>query len=147
MKRRTIKLRKEDMFLGGFLMAPFLFGMQQEKNVSPYSIIAIRFEPNLQITPMLEDVIKNAFLEGSTDYPIELELTEKAELKVFNKPKKGRIKPLLVFTMIGRGWSKKDSFLIMGIRDQIGNPLILNITLLRHLLLKLNEEKIKFEIW
>ena len=61
MKRRTIKLRKEDMFLGGFLMAPFLFGMQQEKNVSPYSIIAIRFEPNLQITPMLEDVIKKCF--------------------------------------------------------------------------------------
>ena len=61
-------MRKEDMFLGGFLMAPFLFGMQQEKSVSPYSIIAIRFDPEVKITPILEDVIKEIFLEGSPGY-------------------------------------------------------------------------------
>ena len=138
---------KEHFFMGGFLMAPFLFGMQQEKNVSPYSIIAIRFDPKVKIIPILEDVIKDAFFVGPSNYQIELELTKKAELRVFNKPKKGRAKPILAFTMIGRSWSKKDSFLIMGIRDQIGNPVIFNITLLRHLLIKLNEEQIKYEIW
>ena len=141
------RIKRPDMFLGGFLMAPLLFGMLQKENVSPNSIIAIRFEPDIQITPILENVIKNAFLEGPTDYSIELDLTEKAELKIFNTPKKVRSKPILVFPLISRGWSKKDSFFIIGIRDQMGNPLTLNITLLRHLLLKLKEEKTKFEIW
>ena len=141
-------MKKEDMLFGGMLMAPFLFDMEQN-NILGSSIIAIRFERDAKIESILEYVIKDAFLEvpPKANPEIELEFTKKCELKAFNKPKKWGEKPLIIFPLVSHGWSKKDYFLTIGIRDQAGNPLTLNITLLRHMFLKLTKDKLKFEIW
>ena len=141
-------MKKEDMLFGGMLMAPFLLEMEQNKILAS-SIIAMRFERDVNIESILEYVIKDAFLESPSkaNFRIEVEFTKKCELKVFNKPKKWGEKSIISFPLCSKGWSKKDQFLTVGIRDQSGNPLTLNITLLRHMFLKLTKEKIKFEIW
>ena len=125
-------MKKEDILFGGLMMAPFLFELEQN-NVMPSSIIAIRFERDVEIGSILDFIIKDAFLEVPPTTKIELEFTKKCELKAHIKPKKRGEKPLIIFPMCSHGWSKKDYFLTIGIRDQVGNPLTLNITLLRHL--------------
>ena len=51
------------------------------------------------------------------------------------------------FSMCYRSWFKKDPFLCLALRHQMDEPITLNITRLRNLLINMNSKKIKYEIW
>jgi hypothetical protein len=97
------------------------------------------------------DAIQDAFfnLLSNTEAILELEQSDKLELKVFNKSK-SREKPVLLFPMCWYESYQKDTFFSIAIRtiaDTPGLPIPINMTLLRNVVSALNDQKIKFEVW
>lgn len=124
-----------------------MLGEEMKPALASLPFVAIRFDRDLDITPLLEETIKDAFFESTSEISLELEFTKKAKLKVWNKPKRFGDKPLLLFSMCYYNWFKKDAFLCIALRNEIGAPLTFNITFLRNLLINLNAKEIKCEIW
>jgi len=133
-------------FMGGFLMGNLLAESFAGQSTL-FTFVTLRFDPDLAFLPILEETIKDTFYDNPSKVIIELEFTEKAELKVWSKPKKRRDKPALLFTMCYFHLFKKDAFFSIAIRNEIRAPITLHITLLRNLLINLKDKKIKYEVW
>ena len=111
------------------------------------SAIALRFNPDFNILPILEETIKEGFFLVPSKVEIILEFTNKLEIKIFKKPKHWGDEHILIFSMCYVGKYPKDFFFCIAIRTDIGIPDPNNITLLRHFIKKLQDKKIKYEIW
>ena len=131
-------------FMGGFVTGQVLGG---QFKAFLFNFVAVRFDRDFDIMPVLEETIKESFFDSSSQFSLELEFTQKAELKVWNKPKKRRQNLALTFPMCYYAWTKKDVFLCLAIRNEVGAPLTMNISLLRNFLKDLNNKEIKYEIW
>jgi hypothetical protein len=130
--------------MGGFVMGQMFLG--QSKTVL-FNFVSLRFDRDIEIIPVLEETIKDSFFDSTSQVSLKLEFTQKAELKVWNKPKKRGNSPSLVFPMCYYAWTKKDAFLCIAIRNEAGMPLTMNMSLLRNFLKALKSKKIKVELW
>ncbi len=118
---------------------------------SSNSIITLRLDSRTHIASVLIEAIQDAFfnLLSNTEAVLELEQSDKLELKVFNRSK-NREKPVLLFPMCWYESYQRDTFLSVAIRtiaDTPGLPIPINMALLRNVILVLNDQKIKYEIW
>ena len=114
-------------------------------------IVTLRLDARTHIASVLIDAIQDAFfnLLSNTEAVLELEQSDKLELKVFNKSK-SREKPVLLFPMCWYESYQRDTFLSIAIRtiaDTHGIPIPINMALLRNVISVLNDQKIKYEVW
>lgn len=107
----------------------------------------IRVEKEQEIIEPLLEVLRDVFLDIPQDMGLQLEFTNKAELKIWREKKGIGGQPLYVIGLCTNAWTKKDYILTIGIRNESGAPFPLNMALLRHLLINLNKKEIKYEIW
>jgi len=135
-----------DVLIGGIIGASLLERMNPDSEVSTHipsiSAISIRFDPD--ITLLKETIQENFFKE-----PIDILLsynTDKYEITVSKSPKRRGDDPLLVLHFCKYDEYKNDAFLTVIIRSG-GVPNTVSITLLRHFIKKLQEKKVKYEIW
>ena len=93
-----------DSAIGGFIMGQMFTGqpIQQVK----YNFVALRFEIDFDLLSTLKRVIKFAFRKTepngtppNPDEKVELEFSNKYELKVFKVPIKWGDKPVITFPM------------------------------------------------
>lgn len=133
---------------GGFWMGQMFAGQSQAKPAL-FHFVALRFNRNFDVMPLVKEVIREIFFEpvSNPKADLELEFTGKAELKVFNKPKKWGQDPLLTFPMCYWYASRVDLFFCIALRNEISSPMPQNISLLRNLLIKLKANKVEYEIW
>ena len=139
----------ESVFIGGLFGASMLGLMDNDEQlvVKPlYSSLVIRFEREFDPTPIIKEVIKDAFLTISKIHLL-LEFTKKFEMKVWRDPKDREINPIFTFGLCTYNSLKKDNFFTIILRDSSGLPMVSNITLLRHLIKKLKKNKVQYEIW
>jgi hypothetical protein len=105
--------------------------------------ISIRFDPD---TNLLTETVKESFVEESE---VTIKFLSKNDLEIlfqidYIKKRGGKS---IHFKKCFYNVYKKDAFLIITLRDEKGYPMTRNISLLRNFIKKLNEKKIKFEIW
>jgi hypothetical protein len=127
----------------------------QSHSVVAYSssntIITLRLDSRTHIASILIEAIQNAFFNvlSNTEAVMELEQSDKLELKAFNRSK-SREKPVLLFPMCWYESYQRDTFLSIAIRtiaDTPGLPIPINMALLRNVISVLDDQKIKYEIW
>jgi len=132
--------------MGGFFLGQMFAGQTQAKPVL-LRFISVRVDRTVDILTIIAEVIKDAFIEVPLETELKLDFTNKAELKVWKKNKSIGERPLFTFGLCAMAWTKKDNFLTLGIRSENGAPMEMNMSLLRHLLLHLDANKIKYELW
>ena len=132
--------------MGGFFMGQMFAGQTQVKPALLH-FVCVRVDITSDIIGTLTEVIRETFLEVPLETSLFLEFTKKAELYVHRRKEDVGRQPLLAFGLCALTWTKKDYFLTLGIRAENGAPIEMNIALFRHLLVKLDVKKIKYEIW
>lgn len=76
----------QSSFMGGFMMGQMFTGQSKTASIN---FVAFRFDRDFDIMPVLGETIKDSFFDSPpSQFSLELEFTQKAELKVFVKPKK-----------------------------------------------------------
>lgn len=134
-------------FIGGLFGASMLGLMDTESEV-PTQIpvikaISIRFDPDVNL---VKETIKENFLNQPSDILLKNN-SKYMKLEVWKEPRKSLDDPLLVLGGCKYDEYKNDAFLTVSIRSGAGTPNPAGITLLRHFIKKLQDKKIKFEIW
>ena len=132
--------------MGGFFLGQMFTGQAQAKPALLH-FVSIRVDRNKDVLDSLVEVFKDAFLDIPPETELDLEFTNKAELKVWRKKKGIMEEPLFVVGLCTVSWTKKDYILTLGLRNEVGAPYTLNIALLRHLLISLDAKKVKYELW
>ena len=136
----------------GSAAAGFMFGQmfagQTQAKPALFHFVALRFSRDTVITPILKEVIKYVFLQPATssNADLDVEFTDKFELKVLNKSN-WRNSTLLTFPMCYVYSENVDLFFCIALRNEIGSPIAMNIALLRNFLFSCDNKKIKYEIW
>ena len=121
--------------------------------LSPLSnFIGLRFDHDIDVVNILKEVIKSVYFPFpiSKISDIELETSPNMELRVFKKPRRRGEQPIAIFPMCWYDLHMKDPFFGLAVRNVAGLPrytLTANVTLLRNLLIYLNNNKIRYEIW
>lgn len=135
--------------MGGFMIGQMFARQTQEKpSVLHYVSIRVDDSDGEALLISLNDIMREVFLNLPTDIGIDFEYTNKAELKVWATKNNRRIgQPTFTFLLCGHSWTKKDQFFTIGLRNEYGAPIEFNIALFRHILLKLDEKKVKYELW
>ena len=135
-----------DVFIGGVFGASLLGIFDSESEVptkSPLiSAISIRFNPDVNL---LKETIQENFLKEPTNFIVFCN-SKKYEIGVYKLPKEKSDEPILRLHGCGYDQFKNDALLTVIIRSS-GSPNPVSITLLRHFIKKLQDKKIKYEIW
>jgi len=135
--------------MGGFFMGQ-MFGGQTQARPALQHFVAVRVDRGVDIVSILAEVVKDAFLEVPPETKLNLEFTDKAELKAWKNKFGSRAigeKPMFTLGLCSMAWTKKDYILCLGLRNEVGAPFPLNIALLRHFLISLDTKKVKYELW
>ena len=128
-------------------MGASLLGLMDSKSevntqIPLLSAISIRFDPDVNL---LKETIQENFLKEPTEFVVSFNST-KFEIRVNKSPKRSGDEPFLVLHGCRYDEFKNDAFLTVVIRSG-GIPNPVSITLLRHFIKKLQDKKIKYEIW
>ena len=125
----------------------------RQVKLSPLSnFIGLRFDHGVDVVSILKKVIKAVYFPfpSSKISNIELEAAPNLEMRVYSKPRRRGDQPVAVFPMCWYDLHMKDPFFGLAVRRVVGlphYPLTMNVTLLRNLLIYLNNNKIRYEIW
>lgn len=136
--------------MGGFLAGQMFAGQSQLKPAMiRFVSIRVEKETEVEFFGSLGEVIREVFLEVPKELNLDFEFTNKSELKIWGSQHNKRIggQPLFTFALFGHSWTKKDHFFTLGLRAENGAPIELNIALFRHMLIKLDAKKVKYELW
>jgi hypothetical protein len=131
--------------MGGFFLGQMFAGQTQAKPAF-FHFVSVRVDRNADIMGVVNEVLLDAFLDLPADTKLFFNF-DKGQLKVHKHQKDKGKQPLLLFGLCGMAWTKKDYFFTLGLRNEIGAPIEMNMALLRNLLAKLKAKKIEYEIW
>ena len=121
--------------------------LEELSKTSLSQCVVIRLDRNMYQPQLLEETIKDAFFESPDKISLDLEFTDKVELKVWIKPKKQGDEPLFLFPMCYHYCGRKDVFICITIRGENDSPIPINMVFVRNLLITFKIKEIKYEIW
>jgi hypothetical protein len=132
--------------MGGFFFGQMFAGQTQTKPALLH-FVCIKVDKKDDLFDALEETLKEVFLDVPQETKLGFDFTNKGELKVWRENKGIMEQPLFTVGLCTNAWTKKDFMLILGLRNEVGAPIPLNLALLRHILKSLDAKKVKYEIW
>ncbi len=132
--------------MGGFFMGQ-MFAERAQAKPALLHFVSIRVDRDKDLLDILSEVLKDAFLSIPPETELDLEFTNKGELKVWRKNRGVMEQPLFVVRLCTVAWTRKDYILTLGLRNEVGAPFPLSIAFLRYILISSDATKVKYELW
>jgi hypothetical protein len=121
-------------------------GQEQISTLTLPRFISLRIDRTVDLNKILNQVMIDTFLEAPPDAKLDFEFIKNQLIVSLTNGNQQKVKEY-TFGLCMLAFTKKDCFFSLGLRNDAGAPIEMNMALLRHLLIVLNAKKAKFELW